>query len=112
MAGVTLNRRLELEEANRVPDGAGGWQESWAALGVLWADVRARTGRDSGGEAVHLSATRYRIVVRAAPHGAPSRPRPGQRFRDGARVFAITAVAEHDGGARYLTCFAEEEVAI
>lgn len=112
MAGVRLNRRLVLEQTVRLPDGAGGWQESWAALGVLWADIRARTGRDAGGEAAHLSTTGYRIVVRAAPHGAPSRPRPGQRFRDGARVFAITAVAEHDGNARFLTCFAEEEVAI
>lgn len=111
MAGPRLNRQLMLEEASRAPDGAGGWQESWAALGTLWAEIDARTGRDTGGEAAHLSLMRYRIIVRAAPHGAPSRPRPGQRFRDGDRVFAITAVAERDADGRYLTCFAEEEVA-
>lgn len=107
-----LNRRLVLEEADRVPDGAGGWTESWVVLGTLWADLRARTGRDAGGEAAHLSTTGYRIVVRAAPHGAPSRPRPGQRFRDGGRVFPILAVAETHSAGRYLTCFAEEEVAL
>lgn len=111
MADFTLNRRLVLEEADRVPDGAGGWDESWAALGTLWADLRARTGREAGGEAVSLSRTGYRITVRAAPHDAPSRPRPGQRFRDGARVFDIVSVAEADRAGRYLTCLAEEEVA-
>ncbi|WP_397543021.1 phage head completion protein [Roseovarius salis] len=112
MAMPRLNRQLMLEEASRVPDGAGGWQQSWAVLGTLWADIDARTGRDTGGEGAHLSAMRYRIVVRAAPRGAPSRPRPGQRFRDGDRIFAIMAVAEQDAGGRYLTCFAEEELAL
>lgn len=112
MGGVTLNRRLVLEKADRVPDGAGGYDESWVALGTLWADLRARSGRDATGEAAHLSRAGYRITVRAAPHGAPSRPVPGQRFRDGSRVLAILAVAETDSDGRYLTCFAEEEVAL
>ena len=111
MANYRMNRKLVLEGAERVADGAGGWDETWVQLGTLWADLRARTGRETGGEAVSLSSTGYRIVVRAAPFGAPSRPRPGQRFRDGARIFEITAVAEADATRRYLTCFAEEEVA-
>lgn len=108
---VRLNRRLVLEAAQRVPDGAGGFAETWVELGTLWADIRARSGRERAGEAVALSATGYRILVRAAPHGAPSRPVPGQRLRQGARVFAISAVAEADADGRYLSCFAEEEVA-
>ncbi|MEQ8876919.1 MAG: head-tail adaptor protein [Phycisphaerales bacterium] len=112
MERVRLNRKLVLEGAERVADGAGGWGESWAALGTLWADVRARTGRDARGEAAKVSVAPCRIIVRAAPVGAPSRPVPGQRFRDGTRVFAIQAVAEADGSGRYLTCFAEEEVAV
>ena len=111
MAEYRLNRKLVLEEADRVPDGAGGWNETWVVLGTLWADLRARTGRETGGEAVSLSLTGYRIVVRAAPYGTASRPRPGQRFRDGARIFEIVAVADTDATRRYLTCFAEEEVA-
>jgi head-tail adaptor len=54
--------------------------------------------------------TSYRIVVRAAPPGAPSRPQAGQRFREGGRLFAIRAVAEAGGAGRFLVCFAEEEV--
>lgn len=110
-APARLNRRLVLEAAERVPDGAGGFTETWVALGTLWADVRARGGRERATGAVGLSATGFRILVRAAPHGAPSRPLPGQRLRQGARVFAIAAVAEADAAGRYLTCFADEEVA-
>jgi head-tail adaptor len=51
----------------------------------------------------------YRITVRAAPQGAPSRPKPSQRFRDGARIFSIDAVTESDPGGRFLVCFATEE---
>ena len=112
MEGVFLNRLLVLEEAQRTPDGAGGYAESWAEIGTLWAEITARSGRETTGEGGSLSAAAFRIVVRAAPQGAPSRPVPGQRFRDGDRVFRIKAVAERDHLARYLTCFCEEEVAL
>lgn len=112
MSGPNLNRRLVLEMTQRVPDGAGGYVESWAVAGTLWADIQARTGRTASGEEVSLSATGFRIIVRAAPYGAPSRPVPGQRFRDGLRVFRIESVAERDAAQRYLTCFCEEEVVV
>lgn len=53
----------------------------------------------------------YRIILRAAPEGAPSRPIPGQRFRQGNRLFAIAAVTETDVKGGHLTCFATEETA-
>ncbi|WP_135505101.1 head-tail adaptor protein [Roseovarius aestuariivivens] len=110
--GVHLNRRLVLEEEVRQADGAGGYLGTWAALGTLWADIRARSGRDASGEDTSVSRTGFRVTVRAAPFGAPSRPSPGQRFRDGMRIFRIEAVAERDAQGRYLTCFCEEEVAL
>lgn len=112
MARVHLDRRLVLEAPSRSADGAGGYDETWVEQGVLWADLQARTGREADGEAASLSRTGYRITVRAAPFGAPSRPVAGQRFRDGARIFTITSVAEQDSRGRFLTCFAEEEVAL
>ena len=94
MTAPRLNRALVLERPARVPDGAGGFSEAWEALGSLWAEVTA-----------------YRVVVRAAPEGSSMRPAAGQRFRDGARVYAIRAVAERDPGGRFLICFCDEEVA-
>lgn len=105
-----LNRKLVLEEAQRSPDGGGGHRLDWVRLGDLWAQVTAGTGNERAGEAVTLASVPYRIVVRAAPVTSPRRPRPDQRFREGARVFRILSVAEADPAQRYLVCFAREEV--
>ncbi|MDK3019283.1 phage head closure protein [Pseudodonghicola flavimaris] len=111
MSLPVLNRRLVLEAAERVPDGAGGAIQSWVSLGELWAEVRARSGRERARAGEPVSRVSYRIVVRGAPAGALQRPLPDQRFRDGARLYLIRAVTEADAAGRYLVCFADEEVA-
>lgn len=107
-----LNRRLALEAPVRQQDGGGGFVTLWQTLGTLWAEVTARTGRETAIADAPISAMSYRIVVRAAPVGALERPKPEQRFREGDRIFRILAVAEEDPAGRYLTCFATEETAI
>lgn len=104
-----LNRELTLEAPVRVSDGAGGFSESWAEIGRLWAEVSARTGRERDGEGLPIAQVGYRIVVRAAPVGSDARPQAEQRFVEGTRVFRIVAVADRDAHGRYLTCFAREE---
>jgi len=106
----SLSRSLVLEEVTRQPDNAGGYTESWVALGTLFADVRAGFGRERGLEGATLSYVPYRIVVRAAPVGAASRPKAGQRFRGGDRVYRIEAVADRYRDGLYLECFTKEEV--
>ena len=107
-----LNRKLVLETPNQVPDGAGGFVLSWEAVGQIWGEVSARTGRERSRPETPVSSMSYRIVVRSAPYGAPLRPQPEQRFREGGRVFVIRAVAEKGTDGRYLICFADEEVAV
>lgn len=110
MTEVTLTRKLVLEEPHKVSDGAGGFTEVWIALGVVWADVRAGTGREREAAGLStVSSVPYRITVRAAPHGASSRPKADQRFRDGGRLFRIMAVTERDSRGMYLECIAREE---
>lgn len=109
MKAVELPRKLILEGSVRTADGAGGYSETWQALGVLWGDISVRSGGEVGGRDVPLSAVTYRIVLRAAPYGAPSRPKPDQRLREGSRIYRIQAVADHDPNPRYLTCYAIEE---
>lgn len=106
-----LSRRLILEEAQRLPDGAGGYVTSWQMRGALWAALGLTSGQERAGANFPLSAVTYRITIRAAPPGAPSRPRPDMRLREGARIFRILAVAEADSRGRHLICFAREEVA-
>lgn len=108
---VTLSRKLVLERPVSTPDGAGGFARRWEALGTLWADMRISSGRARDGGEISLSQARYRVTLRGAPVGAPMRPTPECRFRDGARIFRIDAVAEADRLGRYLLCHVTEEVA-
>lgn len=110
MSGPILNRKLHLDEAQMTPDGAGGFDRTWVELGVLWAEIKPGTGRERGAEHLTVSTIPLRVTVRAAPHGAPSRPKPEQRFRAGNRLFRILAVTESDHTAQFLTCFCQEEV--
>jgi len=105
-----LGRRLLLEGVTRQPDNAGGYTESWAVLSELWADIRAGIGRERDVSAATISAVPYRVIVRAAAVGVPSRPVAGQRFREGNRVFRIEAVSDGDRSGLYLECFTKEEV--
>ena len=106
-----LNRKLVLETPEQVPDGAGGFTDSWVEQGTLWAQITPRTGAEATGEDTAMSRSRLKIIVRAAGQDAPSRPRPEQRFREGIRVFHILSVTESDADAHYLVCHAQEEMA-
>jgi len=105
-----LNTPLVLEERSRSPDGAGGYAESWIPRGTLWAELKAGSGKETGANLATLSLAPYRITVRAMPYGAPSRPKPDQRFRSGTRIFTILAVTEAGTDGRFLSCNATEEL--
>lgn len=110
MKAPNLNRKLTLESAVQVPDGAGGYSTTWAAVGSLWADIRAGSGREVAGIEVNLSAVTYVITLRAVKAGSPQRPTPGQRLVEGGiRRFEILAVTEAESAGRYVKCFAREE---
>lgn len=107
-----LNRALVLEAVERTPDGAGGFTDEWRVLGSLWTQILPGRGRVARDGLASISRIAVRVVVRASPVGAATRPAAGQRFRDADRVYVINAVTEHDPQGRYLTCFADEEIAI
>ena len=111
MAEPVMNRSLVLEAPVKVADGAGGYARTWEPLGVLWAEVKAMTGREVLAGQAARSRVPLKITVRAAPYGALSRPKAGQRFVEGTRVFNILAVSEAGDHAQFLTCHADEEVA-
>lgn len=103
-----LNRRLTLEALSATPDGAGGQAEHWSAVATHFADVRSYSGRERevGGRA--SARVTHKALIRHVAFGAPTRPRPDQRFREGDRIFAIRAVAEADDRRGYLLCWLEE----
>ncbi len=107
---VPLSRRLTLEARQVSPDGAGGFTETWVALGTHWAEIRPGSGRERSGQAGALSSQALRITVRAAAQGSDARPQVDQRFREGTRLYLIRAVAERDPQGRFLQCTAVEEL--
>ena len=107
MSGPEMNRRLGLEAPERLPDGAGGFSETWVPRGHVWAAVETR---GAGREVDQAARLQLKITMRAVPQGAEARPDAAMRFRDGARVYRIEAVHEGDPLGRTLVCFAVEEV--
>lgn len=103
-----LRRLVTLEERAQVADSGGGWLVTWQPVGALWADLLPVAGTELTEGARERSRVTHRVIVRAAPDGAPSRPRPDQRFREGVRNYDILAVTEHDPQGRYLVCWTEE----
>lgn len=104
-----LNRKLVLEDRGGAPDGAGGREAGWVPLGTHWAELRAGSGRFERGEADPRSRVPYRAFIRSLPQDAPSRPKAGQRFVEGARIYLIRSVADVTTDARYLVCALDEE---
>ncbi|PWR03051.1 phage tail protein [Meridianimarinicoccus roseus] len=103
---------LTLEGPVSVPDGAGGAIAGWQARGVVHASLEPLTGREALAGAAGVSRVPYRIIVAAAPEGAPSRPGPRDRFRHGTRVFEILAVSAVGAAGQFLECRAIEEVTV
>lgn len=110
MKSVKLARRLVLEACQLEPDGSGGYVVDWQPLGFLWADIRARSGREDFVAGANVPRVKYRILVRGSPVGSPSRPNADQRFREGHRIFDIVTVADADPDGRFLEILAEEGV--
>ena len=103
-----LNRPMVLEDRVLAPDTMGGQLVSWIALGTHWCELVARS------MALRLLADHgqakgtARILLRAVAPDVPSRPKTGQRFRDGARIFNIISVSEADAEGRFLECQVSE----
>ena len=107
-----LTRHLTLEAEIKVPDQSGGYDSTWSVVGTLWAEIKAKSGREARGPNTPMSKVGYKITVRGAPVGAPSRPVAGQRLRGHGRTYVIEAVSEYDLDGRYLVCHAQEETVL
>lgn len=110
MSGPQLNFKMVLEEPLRVPDGAGGYTQTWNTVGTLWGAVVARGAADGDVAAGPISRLRYRVTLRGAAADDPARPRVGQRLRLGGRVLTVDGVVDAAPDARFLTVWASEEV--
>ena len=109
MSAPDLRTAFVLEMPQEAADGGGGLRESWVAMGTVWGELRGGNGGESLQGEIAIARSTHSILVRGAPHGAPSRPTIRQRLRRGARVFRVIAVREADPAGRFLECRVIEE---
>ena len=107
-----LTRKLVLQTPVKSTDGGGGYVIDWQDQATLWAQIDANDGRAASGETSPVMRQSLLITVRAAPWGHIARPKPGQRFIEGERVYAITGVTEDSPTPLYLRCAAFQEVTL
>ena len=106
-----FNRKLQLERAEKTPDGSGGFHEAWVSLGTLWAYIEPRSARQAELQTIPTAKSLYRVIVRSAPFGSSMRPLPGQRLVEGTRIYLIDGVMEADEAGNFLDIWIKEETA-
>ena len=97
-----LDRRLILQAASEVDDGAGGVIRDYAAVTTLWASVTPLTMRGDSEAERTGAALRSRIVIRFRGDVTTR-----HRFVDGPHIYRIVAVRQ-SGRRRFLEIDAEE----
>ena len=104
-----VQRKYLLERRGGVPDGMGGRTTGWTAIGSHWGRLIAGPGRLQAGDGGPRAKGAYRVVIRAVPFGAPSRPIAGDRLSEVGRVFHVRAVIDTDEAGQHLACYVDEE---
>ena len=99
----TLRSRLMLQVATAVPDGLGGFSESWSDVATLFARVEPVSADSRFGAGQTLETVTHRITLRHR-----SDVEADMRFAAGSRLFRIVTVHDPDESGRYLVCRTRE----
>jgi SPP1 family predicted phage head-tail adaptor len=104
---VRLNKRITIQQAAEVADGAGGYVRSWTSVATVWAEMIVER---SGGEQVFAeqvqAAARFRFTIRYR-----SGVTAAMRVLYGTRVFNIRQIINPEEANVLLVIEAEEGVA-
>ena len=99
----TLNQRASLLANTLVPDGGGGFTESWEAFASVWVAVEPVGGSDAFGPDRLESRVRHRITLRRRSDVAS-----GQRVQVGPRVFRIHTLLDEGPQSATVILLCEE----
>lgn len=100
-----LRRRIAVEAAVDVPDGAGGFTRTWTAAASVFGAVRPLRLRDGGADGRPVGVVTHEITIRRRTlTGAMRLVADGVRYR-------VVAVEDADPARRFVTCLCEEEQA-
>lgn len=85
----SLNQRATLEAMTLVPDGGGGYSESWQPFATVWVGVTPLSATDAASAGMLQSKVRHRLSLRRRSDiGA------GQHVVTASRRFKIHAVLD------------------
>ena len=98
-----MRRRVRLEAAVDIDDGAGGFNRGYRTLGYLWARVNAISASQQFSEQRFEQASSYQVDIRWRADIAA-----GMRFVFRDRLLLIQTFSDPDGRRRFLTCACEE----
>lgn len=99
-----LRRRLVIEAADDVADGAGGRVRTWVPLATVFGAVRPVRRREAAADGRLVGLVSHAITIRRRD-GVTG----GVRFVAGGVTYRVVAVEDADPGRRFLTCLCEEE---
>lgn len=100
----TFRHELALEAATRLPDGAGGYTQSWSEVATLFARIEPVSAANRFGADKQTATVTHRVTLRRRDN-----VRHGMRLSRRDRVFEIVTVHDPDETGRYLVCQVREE---
>lgn len=100
-----LRRRLTLETATDVTDGAGGSVRTWVMTDAVFAETETTAIREDVADGRAVGIATHRVTIRWR-----SDVTRAMRFVDGPAHYRVIAV-KSDARKRFLTCLCEEESA-
>ena len=106
IAIAELRRRLTIEAASDVPDGAGGVVRTWAPIDAIFARIEPRRRRESNDDGRMVGLVTHCVTIRRRDD-IDGRV----RFVGDGKTYRIVAVEDADPQRRFLDCWCEEEQA-
>lgn len=98
-----LRSRLVLQAVTALPDGFGGFAESWSDVATVFARLDPVAADSRFGAGQTLETVTHRVTMRPLA-GVEA----GMRFTGGGRSFEIVTVHDPDESGRYLLCRTRE----
>ncbi|MEM7751417.1 MAG: phage head closure protein [Pseudomonadota bacterium] len=98
-----LRHRVTVQYPTRNEDDGGGATTAWVPLATVWAQIKARTGREIFQADSPTARGAFRVVIRYRSDVDPT-----MRLLWGDRVLEVLAVGDEDGTKRWLSCECEE----
>lgn len=98
-----LRTELALEACTPIPDGLGGFDESWLEKATVFARVEPASAASRYGAGQTLETVTHHITMRYRADISS-----GMRLRKQARIFSVLTVHDPDESGRYLVCKVEE----